>query len=132
MKRRHLLAAAATSATVASMGLSRPALAQSAARTLRFIPEGNLQNPDPIWTSTTVARNFGYMVWDTLYGVDEAMAPQPQMVEGHEVSGDGLTWRLKLREGLKFHDGSPVRSGTGCGARPGRAGALTWSATAPR
>ncbi len=110
MKRRHLLAAAATSAGIASLGLSRPALAQASARTLRFIPEGNLQNPDPIWTSTTVARNFGYMVWDTLYGVDEAMAPKPQMVESHEVSADGLTWRMKLREGLKFHDGTPVRS----------------------
>jgi peptide/nickel transport system substrate-binding protein len=69
MKRRHLLAAAA--ATVVPASLARPALAQSAERTLRFIPEGNLQNPDPIWSTTTVARNFGYMVWDTLYGVSE-------------------------------------------------------------
>jgi peptide/nickel transport system substrate-binding protein len=108
MKRRHLLAAAA--ATVVPASLARPALAQSAERTLRFIPEGNLQNPDPIWSTTTVARNFGYMVWDTLYGVSETMEPKPQMVEGHEVSADGLTWRMRLRDGLKFHDDTPVRS----------------------
>jgi peptide/nickel transport system substrate-binding protein len=30
------------------------------------------------------------------------------MVEGHEVSADGRTWSIRLREGLKFHDGEPV------------------------
>ena len=30
------------------------------------------------------------------------------MVEGEEVSSDGLTWTFKLRPGLKFHDGEPV------------------------
>ena len=32
------------------------------------------------------------------------------MVEGEEVSSDGLTWTFKLRSGLKFHDGAPVTS----------------------
>ena len=32
------------------------------------------------------------------------------MVEGHETSSDGLTWTFRLREGLRFHDGAPVRS----------------------
>ena len=107
MKRRELLAGAAAAAIPV---LARPAIAQSSARTLKFIPEGNLQNPDPIWSTTTVARNFGYMIWDTLYGVDANLQPQPQMCEGHEVSADALTWRLKLRDGLKFHDGAPVRA----------------------
>jgi len=30
------------------------------------------------------------------------------MVEGHEVSQDGLLWTMRLREGLRFHDGTPV------------------------
>src|SRR5664279_3309677 len=109
MQRRQLLAATAAVAMISRASLPRPAIAQSGGRTLRFIPEGNLQNPDPVWSTTTVARNFGYMVWDTLYGVNEAMQPRPQMVEGHEVSADGLTWRLRLREGLRFHDDAPVR-----------------------
>jgi peptide/nickel transport system substrate-binding protein len=50
------------------------------------------------------------MIWDTLYAVDASLQPQPQMCQGHEVSGDKLTWRLRLREGLNFHDGSPVRA----------------------
>ncbi|MCW3475802.1 ABC transporter substrate-binding protein [Limobrevibacterium gyesilva] len=110
MLRRQLLAGAAAAATLSTSGLPRPAIAQTAARTLRFIPEGNLQNPDPIWATTTVARNFGYMVWDTLFGVNEAMAPTPQMVEAYEVGDAGLTWRMRLRDGLTFHDNTPVRS----------------------
>lgn len=110
MKRRAFLAGAAATAVSAST-LPKPAIAQAvAARTLKFIPEGNLQNPDPIWSTTTVARNFGYMVWDTLYGWDETLVSKPQMCEGHEIADDGLTWRFRLREGLKFHDGTPVRA----------------------
>ncbi len=109
MLRRRLLAGATAAAGLSSAGLPRPAIAQASAKPLRFVPEGNLQNPDPIWTASTIARNFGYMVWDTLYGVDANLNPKPQMVEGHEVSADGLTWRFRLREGLRWHDGAPVR-----------------------
>ena len=30
------------------------------------------------------------------------------MVEGHTVSNDGTEWNLRLREGLRFHDDTPV------------------------
>ncbi len=109
MKRRAFLAGAAAT-TVTASALPRPAIAQAAAKTLKFIPEGNLQNPDPIWSTTTVARNFGYMIWDTLYGWDETLVSKPQMCEGHEIADGGLTWRFRLREGLKFHDGAAVRA----------------------
>ncbi len=91
-------------------------------RVLRFVPQGNLANPDPIWTTTTIARNHGYLIWDTLYGADATLTPQPQMVASDEVSPDGLTWRFELREGLRFHDGTPVRAAD-CVASIGR-----WSA----
>jgi peptide/nickel transport system substrate-binding protein len=108
MKRRTILTGATAAAALAS--LPRPAIAQAAAaRTLKFIPEGNLANADPIWTTTTVARNHGYMVYDTLFGIDDALKPSPQMCEGYQLSDDKLTWTFRLRDGLKFHDGSPVR-----------------------
>jgi len=89
--------------------LSAPAVAQgAAARTLRFVPQANLANFDPIWGTQYVVRNASGMVWDTLYGVDEELQPQRQMVEAEEVSSDGLTWTFRLRPGLKFHDGEPV------------------------
>jgi peptide/nickel transport system substrate-binding protein len=61
-----------------------------------------------VWTTATVTRNYGYMVFDTLYGTDDALRPQPQMAEGHLLEEDGRRWTIKLREGLRFHDGQPV------------------------
>ena len=108
MKRRTLLAGAA------SISLARPTLAQPAiaqpARVLRFVPQANLANPDPIWTTATVAINHGYMVWDTLYGIDNKLESHPQMCAGQTTSVDGLTWEFTLRDGLRFHDGEPVRA----------------------
>ncbi|WP_043835983.1 ABC transporter substrate-binding protein [Muricoccus aerilatus] len=90
-------------------GVSAPALSQGAnARTLRFVPQANLANFDPIWGSQYVVRNAAALVWDTLYGVDEQIRPQRQMVESEEASPDGLTWTFRLRQGMKFHDGEPV------------------------
>ena len=99
MRRRTFVSASTALMGLTASEVACPAIARPAAGTLRFIPEGNLQNPDPIWTASTVARTFGYMVWDMLYGVDSNFAPRPQMVEGQEVSSDGLTWRFRLREG---------------------------------
>lgn len=112
MQRRTLLAAGAAAALGAS-GLARPALGQGtggSAKLLRFVPGANLANPDPIWTTATVAINHGYMVWDTLYGIDTTLVSRPQMVAGHDISADELTWTFTLREGLKFTDGVPVRA----------------------
>jgi peptide/nickel transport system substrate-binding protein len=91
--------------------LAAPALAQgSAARTLKFIPQADLTVLDPIWTTAYVTRNHGLAVFDTLYGTDARYAAQPQMVAGHTVENDDKLWRLTLRPGLTFHDGSPVRA----------------------
>ena len=112
MHRRTLLKGlAGVGGLAATGGLSMPALSQGAsARTLRFVPQANLANFDPIWGTQYVVRNAAAMVWDTLYGVDDKLQPQRQMVESEEVSDDGLVWTFKLRSGLKFHDGEPVLS----------------------
>src|ERR1700674_4423796 len=109
MDRRTFLKAAAGTGGLAMTGLSTPAISQrAAARTLRFVPQADLANFDPIWTTQFVVRNASALVWDTLYGVDDKLQPQRQMVEAEEVSSDGLTWTFRLRPGLKFHDGEPV------------------------
>ena len=107
MLRRDLLRAAAL--TAAAPALSRPALAQPArARTLVFVPQANLTSLDPIWTTATVTRNYAFMVFDTLFGTDDALQPRPQMAEGHVVEDGGRQWVITLRPGLVFHDGTPV------------------------
>lgn len=110
MDRRTLLKTMAGAGAIAATGgFPAPAFSQGAAsRTLKFVPQANLANFDPIWGTQYVVRNAAALVWDTLYGVDAKLQPQRQMVESEETSDDGLTWTFKLRPGLKFHDGEPV------------------------
>ena len=109
MKRRSFLRAGA--AGVAAASLPRFSIAQPAnARVLKFVPQANLTVLDPIITTAAVTINHGWMVWDTLFGVNAAQQAKPQMAEGYTVSDDGRTYLIKLRDGLKFHDGEPVRA----------------------
>jgi hypothetical protein len=86
-----------------------PAISQRVtARTLRFVPGADLATFDPIWTTAFIARNASALVFDTLYGVNDKLQPQRQMVEAEEVSADGLIWTFRwwhhpVGEGLKRH-----------------------------
>ncbi len=102
MLRRDLLAAAP-----ALMAL--PALAQTA-RPLRFVPASDLAILDPVVTTTYITRNHAYMVFDQLYGQDEQFRAQPQMAAGHTLEDGGRKVTIRLRPGLVFHDGEPVRA----------------------
>jgi peptide/nickel transport system substrate-binding protein len=63
---------------------------------------------DPIWTTAYIQRNFGYMVWDTLFAMDDKLQVKPQMVDKWGLSDDKLTYTFTLRDGLKFSDGAAV------------------------
>lgn len=105
MKRRDILRASlAGAATLATPGIVR-AEAQSV---LKFIPQSDLASLDPVWTTADVTRNHAHLVFDTLYGVDDNYQPHPQMAAGHTTSADGLQWDITLRDGLRFHDNTPV------------------------
>ncbi len=102
MKRRTLLA----SATAA---FAAPAVSRAESRTtLRFIPQADLSIVDPHFNTAYVTRNHAYMVYDTLYGLNGKLQPSGQMVAGHVVDDAGKRWTLTLRDGLKWHDGTPV------------------------
>jgi peptide/nickel transport system substrate-binding protein len=98
-----------TYGAVLSIAVLSPAFAQTG-KTLRLIPEADLRVLDPIWTSAYITRNYGYMVYDTLFAFDADFKPQPQMVDSWTESDDHLRWTFTLREGLKWHDGQPVRA----------------------
>ncbi|MDE2581895.1 MAG: ABC transporter substrate-binding protein [Rhodospirillales bacterium] len=105
MKRRTFLATGAVSAA----GLAAPAIGRAAAtRVLKFVPQSDVTILDPIWTTAYVTRNHGFMIFDTLYGIDNSYAAKPQMVAGHTVDADGKQWTLTLRDGLRWHDGEKV------------------------
>jgi peptide/nickel transport system substrate-binding protein len=100
MKRRTFLA---TSAAV----LAKPAIAAPTV-TIIHVPQGNLVTLDPVFTTAMVTRNAAAMVFETLFGRDEKLDPKPQMLQGFQVEDNGLRWTMKLREGLLFHDNTPV------------------------
>ena len=105
MRRRDLLTAAGASlAVVAAPRIGRAEKPNK----LVFVLAGDLSVLDPVVTPARQTRNYAYLVFDTLYGIDTSWAAQPQMVEGHQVEEDGLVWTLTLRDGLRFHDKEPV------------------------
>src|SRR5258708_21147384 len=78
------------------------------AQTLKVVMHSDVKILDPIWTTAYIQRNHGYMVWDTLFAMDEKFDVKPQMVDKYDVSADQLTWSFTLRDGLEWHDGKPV------------------------
>src|SRR5579859_5533983 len=99
----------AAAVAMAAIVFAPTAYAQTQGKTIKFIPEADLRSLDPIWTTAYITRNHGYMVYDTLFALDEHFKPQPQMVDTWKVSDDKLTYTFTLRDQLKFHDGQPVR-----------------------
>lgn len=89
--------------------LAAPALAAgNRPGTLRFVPEADLTILDPIWTTAIVTMTHSYLVYDMLFGINDRFEVQPQMAESAVTEQDGKLWRIKLRDGLLFHDGEPV------------------------
>ncbi|TBR29404.1 MAG: ABC transporter substrate-binding protein, partial [Reyranella sp.] len=106
--RRRFMGALAAAAAVMPLAAPAPASAQSAPSTLKVALHSDLKIIDPIWTSALITTNHGYMVYDTLFAVDDKLEVKPQMVDKWEVSPDKLTYTLTLRDGLEWHDGKPV------------------------
>jgi peptide/nickel transport system substrate-binding protein len=79
-------------------------------KTIRSVPIGDLKVLDPIWSTAYITRNHAYLVWDTLFALDEHNQPRPQMVDSTEVSDDKTSYTFTLRRGLSWHDGAPVRA----------------------
>ena len=90
-----------------STALACPGYAQDRS-VLRVAPETLTRVLDPHFTTSFTTRDFAYLVFDTLFAVDDKFEPRPQMVERYTLSDDKLTYTFVLRPGLKWHDGQPV------------------------
>src|SRR5262249_27761540 len=95
-----LLRIAATAAVLAcACGVA------AAQTTLRI---GLAEDPDildPTLARTYVGRIVFASICDKLFDIDEKLNVVPQLALSHETSGDGRTVTIKLRPGVKFHDG---------------------------
>src|ERR1700710_2581610 len=92
--------------TAAALLLSYEATVQ-AQTTLRI---GLAEDPDildPSIARTYVGRIVFSAVCDKLFDIDEKLNIVPQLALSHETSADGKEVTIKLRPGVKFHDGEP-------------------------
>ncbi len=93
----------------AAAALAAPAIVRAQESTvLKFVPAADLSVLDPVWTTSYQTRDHGFLVFDTLFGLTADYRAEPQMAEGAVTEDGGRTWRIVLREGLAFHDGSRV------------------------
>ena len=108
MNRRSMLTLSTAAAIIGTASLARLGIVRAAsASTLKFVPYADLALLDPL-VSAFVTRNHVMMVFDTLFALDANGEAQPQMLAGYTVEDGGKTWKLTLRDGLVFHDGSKV------------------------
>jgi peptide/nickel transport system substrate-binding protein len=92
-------------ATIALLAFEAGAHAQT---TLRI---GLAEDPDvldPTMARTYVGRIVFAAVCDKLFDIDEKLNIVPQLALSHETSADGKEVTIKLRPGVKFHDGEPL------------------------
>ena len=106
---RRLARLAATIALCA-FSFVLPMTAARAESILRIVMGSDAKVIDPVWTPSYPTRNHGYMIYDTLFAMNDKFEITPQMVERYEISADRLTYDFSLRDGLLFHDDTPVTS----------------------
>ena len=108
LSRRSVLSAAGTGL----LQLAAPHVSRAAeVRTLRFVPQANLSVLDPVFASAAVTMGHGYCVFDTLYGVDGAVAPAS--ADGRRRQSCPMTAAhgpSACVTACSFHDGTPVRA----------------------
>ena len=81
MNRRWKITAAAVALAA---GTAMGALSAAAQTTLRVVMHSDLKIVDPIWTTAYITRNHGYMIYDTLFAMDEKGEIKPQMVDKYD------------------------------------------------
>jgi peptide/nickel transport system substrate-binding protein len=59
-------------------------------------------------TSVGITYNRDALTRETMVTLGIDGRPAPRVLESWTPSGDGLTWRLKVRPGIRFHDGTPA------------------------
>ena len=91
-KTRCALAAVVLAVAFAGGALSTPAVAQQ--KTLKFVPEADLRSLDPIWTTAYITRNYGYMVYDTLFAVNDKF--EVAAADGRQVDAQRRQAHLHL------------------------------------
>src|SRR5262245_6550430 len=105
------IAAGVVAVVLVVAGGASEALAQKKGGVLKI---GNLGEPpslDAHWGTQTITEVLTNHIYEGLYTLDAGYRPIPMLAESlPQVSPDGLTYTVKLRQGIKFHNGKEMTS----------------------
>ena len=92
---------------------AQPAAAPGAGapKVLRMGVSADPRDLDPQSFGESVSSSIILHIHNTLFELDKNFTPVPALAESAQVSADGLTWTIKLKKGIKFHDGTPFTAG---------------------
>ncbi|WP_165967380.1 ABC transporter substrate-binding protein [Luteimonas aestuarii] len=76
--------------------------------TLSIALESDFQSLDPLRVSNMVERQVALAVMDPLFDIDSDGNVVPMLAESANTPDDGSTWHVALREGVRFHDDTPL------------------------
>src|SRR5204862_2766406 len=92
---------------VAALALGALAVAPAyAAKDVVFAVASTFTTTDPYDANDTLSQAMAKSFYEGLYGFDKDMKMVPVLAESYEASKDGLVYTVKLRKGVKFHDGT--------------------------
>ena len=100
----RLLAVAALAAAALAAG---PALA---AKDVTFAVASTFTTTDPYDANDTLSQAMAKSFYEGLFGFDKDMNLIPVLAESHDVGKDGLVYTIRLRRGVKFHDGTEFKA----------------------
>lgn len=66
----------------------------------------NFTTLDPYDANDTLSQAVAKSFYQGLFGLDKEMKLKNVLAESYTVSDDGITYTVKLREGIKFRDGT--------------------------
>ena len=81
-------------------------VAAADAKTLRWASQGDPQTADPFSQNEGLTNMFSQSVHDTLPS-SGSVSPSESALATSWQQVNPTTWRFTLRQGVKFHDGSP-------------------------
>lgn len=94
---------------VSGLGTIQSVVAQApvAGGTLTFAAGADPDSLDPQNTQSNPGEQVNRMMYENLVRFNTKMQIEPALAESWTQSADGLVWTFKLRQGVRFHDGTP-------------------------
>src|SRR5947207_14319936 len=81
-----------------------------AAKDVVFAVASTFTTTDPYDANDTLSQAMAKSFYEGLYGFDKDMKMIPVLAESYEASKDGLVYTIKLKKGVKFHDGTDFKA----------------------